>query len=359
MKPALLAVLLALCALPVPAEDFLYRSNSFGMLLERIAPYLRDQSDWVMAITPSDGGEVRRLYDKGREVRRWDVTRKGDQKTERELAGGVVAARRTWDAAGNLVVEDEYAVGKLSRRTLYTVKENRLLRVRVQKADGTVLYTEQYLYATNGALREVRRSEPGAAARLSAYVAGPAGLSEERNSIGGVNYVSRYDTRGRLVNRVQRRGDQVTSREDFVYRGDTDHLLGSVEKRPGLNEQVERRYDDDGRILGEVRRSGTLTTEELTWSRDDGGRATGRTRRTPAGFEAWKYTLDAEGKTTREEYWRAGMMEKVTIFGVGDLRTEDLYREDGLFLRVYYDGDKRLREEVYENGRLVRERRYK
>jgi hypothetical protein len=49
---------------------------------------------------------------------------------------------------------------------------------------------------------------------------------------------------------------------------------------------------------------------------------------------------------------------KVTVHGEGKLRTEELYRDGELFLKVFYDGDTRLREEVYSNGGLQRERSY-
>ena len=40
------------------------------------------------------------------------------------------------------------------------------------------------------------------------------------------------------------------------------------------------------------------------------------------------------------------------------LRTEELYRDGELFLKVFFDGDTRLREEVWFNGRMERERSY-
>ena len=97
---------------------------------------------------------------------------------------------------------------------------------------------------------------------------------------------------------------------------------------------------------------------ETTYTRDDKGRVTARARRSPHGLEEWKYTLDAAGKATREEYFRRGTLEKVTVYGEDNLRTEELYKDGELFLKVYFDGDRRLREEVYADGKLVRERSF-
>jgi hypothetical protein len=361
MRKVLLFALLALCGVPAFPQETLYASNSFGMLLQRIEAYRRDQSDWIMGVKKAGQGEVRRLYSRGTEVRRWEVgwSADGKQKTERELAGGALAGRRIYGAGGELLQEEEYSGGSLSRKSLFTYRGNRLLKVRVLKPDGSLSYAEQYVYGTSGALREVRRTEAGGGTRLSAYVFGPAGLSEERNASGGVLFIARYDARGMLESRERRSGEQVQSREDFTYHPESERRRSSVERLPQRNEVVERRYDEEGRLAAETRRSAGSVTEESTWSRDGEGRTIGRSRRTAAGLETWKYLLDAGGRTVREDYLRRGMLERVTIFGDGNLRTEDFYREDGVFLRVFYDGDRRLREEVFEGGKLVRERHYK
>jgi YD repeat-containing protein len=359
MRRILLLALLTVLASPGFAQELVYRSNSFGMLLERIEPYRRDESQWIMGIRREGSGEVRRLYSRGKEVRRWEVSWTADRKIERELSHEVMEARRIYDAGGNLLQEEEYSERRLARKSLFTYRGNRLLRMRVLNADGSLTYAEHYVYGTSGALREVRRTEAGSGVRLSAYVFGPAGLTEERNSSRDVLFIARYDTSGKLVSREQRRGDITLSREDFTYHADSDHLQSSTEKLPTQNQQVDRHYDDEGRLAAESRRSGGEKTEEIAYARDPQGRVTAKTRRTAAGLEMWKYSLDSNGKTTREELFRRGILERVTIFGEGNLRTEDFYREDAVFLKVYYDGDQRLREEVFEGGRMVRERHYR
>ncbi|MGA2480309.1 MAG: hypothetical protein ABSG63_16290 [Spirochaetia bacterium] len=330
MKALLLSALIAVSALPLFAQELVYRSNSFGMLLERIEPYRRDQSDWIMGVSRAGAKEIRRLYSKGKEVRRWEVSVSADgtQRIERELARDVLAARRIYDAGGNLLQEDEYTAGRLAQKSMFTYRGNRLARMRLLKADGSIVYS-------------------------------PAGLTEERNATRDVTFVARYDTRGRLASREQRRGDATLSREDFTYRADSDHLQSSLVTLPGRNEQVVRHYDEEGRLVSENRRASGELAEEIAYTRDEKGRMTGKSRRTPAGLETWKYTLDGDGKTMREEFYRRGLLERVTIYGEGNRRTEDYYRDDSVFLKVYYDGDQRLSEEVFEGGRMVRERHYR
>ena len=58
-------------------------------------------------------------------------------------------------------------------------------------------------------------------------------------------------------------------------------------------------------------------------------------------MELWKYSLDDKGKVTREEYFLLGSLQKVTVYGEGKLRTEEIYKDEELYLKVYFDGDTR------------------
>ena len=74
-------------------------------------------------------------------------------------------------------------------------------------------------------------------------------------------------------------------------------------------------------------------------------------------MELWKYSVDDKGKVSREEYFLLGSLQKVTLYGEGKLRTEEIYKDEDLYLKVYFDGDTRVKEEVYSGGKLLRERK--
>ena len=354
--------LLSLCLLLAPAavfpDELLYRSNSFGMLLERIAPYRRDESAWIMSVKRSGETEVRSLVDNGKEVRRWEASSSGGQTAERELDGGTLAARRVYDSSGALVQEEQYEAGSLKQKTLYTYAGTRLLRVRTLDRDAATLFTDEYVYATNGSLREVRRTGPAGSVGQSSVRAGGSGIFEERTVAGDTLLVARYDAQGRLTSRERRTGGVTVLREDLTFGRDKDLLVSSTEKRPAEGTTIDRVYDDAGRLARETTTgpSGGPTVD--TWIRDGAGHVLSHVRRGPAGLEVWNDTLRADGSVSREEYTRRGSLEKVTIYGEGKLRTEELYREGALFLRAFFDGDTRLKEEVWSGGTLVRTRNY-
>jgi len=359
MKRFLLALFLLPWVFPGFADALLYKSNEFGMLLQHIEPYQRDESRWTLEITVTGRDEVRRLFDHGKESRRWEVswTENGTRKVERELAAGVLSARRIYDGAGSLLQEEQYNGGSLAQKTLLTYAGGRLAHVRVQAADGSPIYAEQYVYATNGTVREVKRAGADGDTRTSSYVFGPSGVSEDRTSSKDTLFISRYDTRGRLASRERRKADQTLSREDFSYKLDTDTPVKSTETRPPEGRTIERLYDAAGRLASETSTVKGVAAEENTYTRNDQGAVTARGRRSPRGMELWKYSLDDKGKVTREEYFLLGSLQKITVYGEGKLRTEEIYKDEELYLKVYFDGDTRLKEEVYSGGKLLRERK--
>lgn len=352
-----LILFLLLGSLPVVGEELYYRSNAAGMLLERIAAWRRDEFEWVAGVEKSAGVEVRRLYAQGKESRRWETSggKKGPAREEREFASGSLASRRLYDPTGSILSEESFRDGALLEKSIFTYSGSRLSRVRATGSDGSPLYTEEYLYATGGALREVRRAYAKGEARQSRFFAGSSGLAEERNTVGSAIAIARYDARGRVVQRERRDAEGLASREDFLFHPDSDALASSTENLPRERRLIRRQYDDKGLLAVEKVAGPGNAAERIEYSRDENGRATSKRRQSAAGLEEWAYSYDAKGRLAREEYQRRGSREKVTTYTAGG-RVEEMYSEGELFLKVTWEGERRVKEEVVEAGAAVRER---
>jgi hypothetical protein len=132
-----------------------------------------------------------------------------------------------------------------------------------------------------------------------------------------------------------------------------------VEKLPADGGLVERQYDLEGRLVQETKSVKGNVREVLGYEHDKNGNVTLKTRKSSEGLEAWKYSYTDLGRLSSEEYFFRSVRLKVTLYGEGKLRTEEHYRDGELFLKVFYDGDAKLREEVYSNGTMRHERSYK
>jgi hypothetical protein len=204
----------------------------------------------------------------------------------------------------------------------------------------------------------VRRTAAQGESMVSSAVASAAGLSEARSEMGGSMFIERYDVQGRLMNRERREDGAPVSTEDFSYDPSSGILASSEERLPPEHALVARLYDGEGRLSRETKSVNGSVLETIGYERDAKGNVTSKTRRGAAGSESWKYTYTEKGERSREEYFQKGILVKVTIPGEGKLRAEELYKDGEMFLKVFYDGDTRLREEVYLNGVLQRERNY-
>ncbi len=359
MRPISLSLLFVLLlggsAFP---EAIYYRSNSQGMLLERIPSYRRDESPWVMSVSRTGSAEVRVLLQDGKEVTRWESSTSAAQTVERELSGGELVATRVYDRTGRLLQEELSSGGAVTQKTLYSYVGDRLTRARILDPEGTVVSTINYLYATNGSLRAVRRTGAAGASDQTSVVAGSGGVFEERTGSGDVLLISRYDGRGRLASSEERKAGAVVSRQDYVYAGDSAVLASSIERRPVDGTVIERGYDTGGRLIRESTTAGSKAVTVDAWVRDAKGNVVSRTRRGPGGLEQWLYTLRDDGTVSREEYSRRGSLEKVTIYVDAGHRIEELYSAGEMFLRVFYEADQRVKEEIWADGSLVRTRTF-
>jgi hypothetical protein len=348
---------LLLGALPALSEELFYRSNSAGMLLERIAGWRRDEFEWVAGVEKSAGREVRRLYAQGEESRRWETSlgEESSPSEEREFASGRLAGRRVYDPSGSILTEESYRDGALLERTVFTHAGSRLTRARTTGPDGSLLHAEEYLYASRGTLRGVMRTLSDGRTSQSRFFAGFSGLAEERNTAGDALFIARYDTRGRVVERERRDAQGLASREDFVFRLESNTLESSAETLPRVGKVARRRYDDKGLLAVEVVTGPGSAVERIEYRRDEEGRATAKRRQSAAGIEQWAYSYDAHGDLATEEYALKGSREKLTVYTEAG-RVEEMYAEGELFLKVTWEGESRVKEEVYEGGVLVRVR---
>ena len=358
MTKLLITLAFVLAVRPASAQDRYYRSNEMGMLLAPVAAALKDDSRFVARVTRDGPNEDERLYDNGKEIHRWQTIWNADhsQRVELESQNGSLAARRVFDATDALLAEDRYSAGELASRIIFAYVAGQLVTRRELDPRGKETARDTYVYADNGSLREARRSTPDGATDTASVVSGWSGLAELRSVDDGRVVAERFDTGGRLLQRRRENAAGVKTVEEFEYDPKSGTLVSSRQSASD-GPVVDRRYDAAGLLLQETTTLKGRTTETVDYRRDEKGRVIAKTRRGSAGIETWYDTYDDAGARAREEYFARGVRVKVTLYGEDRKRTEELYRRDGeLFLKVFFDGDQRRREEVYADGELVHAR---
>ena len=338
----------------------LYRSNSVGIRGERLEGDAAPEGEYVLEVSFVDGTEVRRLLSDAQEIQRVEVTRDGLTTTEAVYRDGLLESRTVARDDGVLLHETRYSGGVLTERWEFHYQGAMLTSREAFSPADELLYRESYSYWRDWTLRSIVKENRSEVRTEYRYKDGR--LEEEWVSRPGEAERYEFDTAGRLVIRELHAGDELTEQEVRLYWGsDSGSLLKQVVVSAG--EEITRRgYDERGRLTSErVEESGRFI-RELT-------RAFGEdllvleTETDNSGERRWQY-----------RYTDDGVRESVTLSENGELvevshlvldpvdapadRMTELFNRGEPVLRVYYDGQLRLREEVIRDGAVIRTREF-
>lgn len=314
-SPLFLSILLLLASTVDAQEAELYRSNEEFLPIEAIGEAERDEYRWVM-----------RVVESGRT-------------TEREL----------------------YRDGELYRRRTETVGPEGLPQeVRTVDVEGSLLESKRYRYDGQKRLRTVEVEGGEEESRfLSAPLSGGAGESEEVLQEGGreenVRNVYRYDETGRLVRRSRYIDGELHEEVRQEYGG--GELRLRTEAYPRDRRRVVTRYSDEGLPVEEELYEAERLTRRIERSYDEEGRLLMELIEARESRE-FRYAYDEAGEIQREEEYLNGTILTRTRYEENDRRVEIQFRQGEPFLRSYFDDDRRVREEVLRNGRVVEVRRF-
>ncbi len=337
--------------IPYKGPGRCYVSNSLGMPLEEIGWYRSDEYDYILIVQKQGEVEKRFLLHSGEEIRRWEIV-PGE---ERVYRAGLIEELRRYDAGGRVEEERRYLEGELEARTVYHYNRDSLSYTETYDSEGALLYRDSFLLSPSGSLRRVHReaTEQGGAQEL-ALSAGGGTLAEERYGSSSGRLVNRYDHEGRVAVRELWRDGRLVEQERFHYRPDGGVLESCEleELEPGRT--TFRSYDEEANLVRSSVEQGGQTIEQTSYLRNNEGQVLEAIRRSPEGLERWLYEYGPEGVLSREEYSLRGALQKVTLYEGEGERIEELYRGGKLFMKVYYRGSQKTKEEFIESGQVIR-----
>ncbi|MFW5688154.1 MAG: hypothetical protein ACOC1U_01175 [Spirochaetota bacterium] len=213
------------------------------------------------------------------------------------------------ERSGSQEIEVRYREGEAVGRTEADYVERQLVTRRIYRADELVA-TEHFRYWADGSLRHVRRvSERGTTVE---YRYRDGLLSEEWLSRGTRDERTRYDRLGRIVSRIARESGEEVEREAREYWGDSadDAVRRVVVVADG--EEIVRRYDEEGRLLGSSTARGGDVERDRVRIFEDGVLV--EERETLDGVtRVWRYEYE-EGRLTTERYLENDTLVRVTAY---------------------------------------------
>ncbi|MFP4363763.1 MAG: hypothetical protein ACLFR1_07815 [Spirochaetia bacterium] len=340
---------------PVFSETRYYESNSLGQPLRAIPRIRLNEFEYTVEIETSDAEAQRTitLYESGVITKTWIQTLDEDSVLAEEEYEGELVSIREYGPEGQLLQEENYEQDELSYTLLYSYEDGVRNSAVYTDSEGEIIYREEYAYTPSGQILQVLRTYQDGTTRRSRYSYAGASLLSEWQQEDSSAFLKRYNSDGTIRSITSYVENEIRSVERFYYEEHT--LVSSYYQDRETEQEIERLYDSNEQIIREVINTSPECIIEYEYSDDLLIRKTqvcGNTR------EEWIYEYDSEDELSQESYVLNGELQSVTHITGESTYYEEIFREEEAFLRVYYENDVRVKEEVIRNGEVVRERTY-
>ena len=268
-----------------------------------------------------------------------------------------LAEDRSFDSSGGLIEERSFGADSLPLLTSKYFREGgRLLKVESSDASGTVTGTRFYHYDNDGRLLMVATEGSfgaGAAGMVSAGGTPQGSWTEAGSTVS----VLGYDESGRAVVIQTVKEGKTVSIERRIY-GETGSLSSIAIEDKASGSSSELLYDAKGR-QSQRRQIPAKGAEMKTQYRyDESGRLSEEYTRAGIHTTSVRRTYAESGSLARIETRRDGEL-LLAIEYIENGRTEELYENGILFVKATYFGGRKIQDEFYSDGAIVRSRDYK
>jgi antitoxin component YwqK of YwqJK toxin-antitoxin module len=296
-----------------------------------------------------------------------------DSKGSKELVyrDDILVEERSYDPRGALIQEKAFDASSLPAETRIYVREGaRLVRVDALDASGNPSGSRSYRYDRNGRLLGVDSEGSLGAGSAGMIAAGgtPQGAwisrpkpssAEGAKAEAGVStetIVLGYDDEGRATI-IQTMRDGAALKIEKRSYGEKG-LLASVkleDKLTGLFSELG--YDGRGRLATRLDTPAKGLQVRIEYGYDDSDRLAAELSVQGAHRTAKAYEYSAEGKLAREETRRDGEL-LLAVSYIENGRIEELYEDGAVFVKATYLGGRKVRDEFYADGEILRARDY-
>lgn len=269
--------------------------------------------------------------------------------------GDNLVEERSFDERGALVEERSFDSSSLPVETRSYIRvEGRLCRVEARDSSGEVSGLKSYHYDSSGRLLGVSL-EGGFGAGVAGMIAAGS-VPQGSWTVGDKTVVLAYDELGRAVLSQTMKEGAALSVERRVF-GESGLLESQTleDKLSGLIQ--ETRYDEKGRPASRIDTPAKGPQEKREYGYDDAGRLV-EERRAKAGHKTRIVKAYGEdGSLISEETSQDGKLILVVSYDK-DSRVEELYEEGEPFVRASYSGGRKVKDEFFSDGIVVRAREY-
>ncbi|MBN2351827.1 MAG: hypothetical protein JXD23_04585 [Spirochaetales bacterium] len=359
MKIIILSSILLLSFFPSFADTEYYRSDWVGVSLQPIDRYRMDEFEYVLVVKRDGTKETRTLLHSKKEWKRWEILfdEHGRKTEEFDYEDKKLVAHSLFDNKGRMKFEYIHEKGVLTQKKTYSYSARGIDFVDTVDAKDERLYTDEYELSPAGRLRSMRRIFPDNSVVVIHFTYGEGMLVGEWEYRDGRIVETTNNENGQPLHREEWNKDELLDVQDYTYDTQSGKLVKETVKNPSAKTKTDRTYDEDGNIVAETT-TGASGEEVVVTYTYEGDRKKTMRKKSEIGVEEWRYFYKGDGGLEHEDYYRRGLLEMRTTYTNADSWHEEIFRDEEVVIRVYYQKQKKVKEEFIQDGRMIRTKEY-
>ncbi len=318
------------------SQDY-YRSNSIGMVFEKIPSFRIDDFPWVIKSSKTGSLETRIIYFKGKENKRVEYLTEGNLLVVSEYVLDELI--RTEKLVDGLVVKEEYYKdGKPINTFIYEWSGQQLLKTTHIENDIPV-YDDLFITGEFGNLRQIRRIYTQGVSSTSGFGYSNNEIITEWYETDDETSLYRYED-GMLV-RIENWKEGALIRTKIFTSSDSEITVIESDLLTGIVTRLL--YDSDENLLSEETRDGSNIVKYTYIYKED--LLVEQKTASPGIRKKHLFYYNNDGSLKSERVIKEDMLIKEIFYNFGEKEIEKVYRDNSLVLIVFYENGEKIREE--------------
>ena len=314
-----------------------YRSNSIGMVFEKIPVFRIDDFLWVINISKTDTLEIRTVYFKGEENRRIEYLQKDNLLVISEYVSDELV-RIEKQMNGLVVKEEYYKAGAVVSTFIYEWSGQQLKKTTY--IDGDInIYDDLFIAGNNGSLRQIKRVFNTGEVTRSEYGYSNQEIKSEWYGTDDESSLYRYED-GKVV-RIENWHDDVLVRTKTFSYNDSGRVVKESDLLTGI--VVRQMFDMDDKLVSDETRDGS-SIEKSTYIYEN-ERLVEKMIASSGIRRKHLFYYNKDNSLKSERIIEDDMLVKEVFYDFGKKEVEKVYRNNSLVLMVFYKNGEKIREE--------------
>ncbi len=317
-------------------QDY-YRSNSIGMVFEKIPDYRFDEFNWVIKLTKDGAVETRVIYFKGEEIKRLEYYIEDNLLMVSEyVSNNLVRIEKQLDG---LVLKEEFYNDKGSVRTFIYEWFERQLHKTTYLENDIHIYDDIFIIGDYGRIKQIRRLYNESKLSTSGFGYSNQGISTEWHGTDNELSIYRYEN-GKVV-QIENWQDGILSRTKTFTATDSGSIVTEHDFLADI--KIEQLFDSDNKILSDETRDGS-NIKKSTYIYE--GDLLVEKRIASSGIrQKHLFSYNSDGSLKYEKILMKDMLIKEIFYDFGEKKEEKVYRNNSLLLIVLYENGEKIGEE--------------